>query len=182
MEYKQSAKHTVNGLVTHNAAKNSFSGSRRAMKKSDRISALIGPPGPATALDPHYAGYFTCFNAGQYYEAHDVLEHLWLRCRDGNALFYKGLIQIAGAFVHLQKQYLHPHHPKHARRLRPAVRLLRLGAQNLAPFTPRHLHLDVAALLLHCAQLAAEITAADFARNPWHPAHAPQLELSTRDV
>ena len=149
------------------------------MKKSDRISALFGRPGPgpATASDPRYAGYFTCFNAGQYYEAHDVLEHLWLRCRDENAPFYKGLIQIAGAFVHLQKQYLHPLHPKHASRLRPAVRLLRLGAQNLAPFAPRHLRLDVAALLLRCAALGDEITSTGYALNPWHPAHAPQLGL-----
>ena len=149
------------------------------MKKSDRISALIGPhsPGSPPALDPYYTGFFTCFNAAQYYEAHDVLEHLWLQCRDENASFYKGLIQIAGAFVHLQKQYLHPHHPKHSRRLRPAVRLFQLGAKNLAPFAPRHLHLDVAALLHRCAQFADEIIAADSARNPWHPAHAPRLEL-----
>ena len=151
------------------------------MKKSDRISALVGRlgSGPATAPDPHYAGYFTCFNAGQYYEAHDVLEHLWLRCRDENAPFYKGLIQIAGAFVHLQKQYLHPLHPKHASRLRPAVRLLRLGAQNLAPYAPRHLHLDVAALLLRCARLADEIIAADYARNPWHPDRTLQVGLES---
>ena len=149
------------------------------MKKSDRISAFVGQPdpGPAPALDPHYTGFFACFNARQYYEAHDVLEHLWLRCRDENALFYKGLIQIAGAYVHLQKQYLHPLHAKHGLRLRPAVRLLRLGAKNLAPFGPRHLHLDVEALCLHCAQLAAEIIAAGYARNPWHPEDAPQIEL-----
>ena len=152
------------------------------MKKSDRISALIGRPGPgpAPALDPHYAGYFTCFNSGQYYEAHDVLEHLWLQCRDENALFYKGLIQIAGAFVHLQKHHLHPHHPKHATRLRPAVRLFQLGAKNLAPFAPRHLGLDVAALLFRCTQLADEIIATDYGRNPWHPANAPQLRLDEK--
>jgi len=149
------------------------------MKKSDRISALVTQlgPGPASSRDPHYTGFFTCFNAGQYYEAHDVLEHLWLQCRDENALFYKGLIQIAGAFVHLQKHYLHPLHPKHGRRLRPAVRLFHLGAQNLAPYAPRHLHLDVAALLARCTQLAEEITAADYTRNPWQPEHAPQLRL-----
>ena len=147
------------------------------MKKSDRISALVGQLPADGALDPRYTGYFTCFNAGQYYEAHDVLEHLWLRCRDENALFYKGLIQIAGAFVHLQKQSLHPLHAKHGRRLRPAVRLFRLGAENLAPFAPRHLHLDVAALRLRCAQLAEEIEAADYGRNPWSLAKAPQLRL-----
>ena len=150
------------------------------MKKSDRITALVGrlSPGPATALDPHYTGYFTCFNAGQYYEAHDVLEHLWLQCCDSNALFYKGLIQIAGAYVHLQKQYLHPHHPKHATRLRPAVRLFQLGAKNLAPFAPRHLQLDVAALLVRCERLTDEIAATDYARNPWNPDRAPRIELS----
>jgi hypothetical protein len=31
-----------------------------------------------------------------------VLEHLWLDCRDSNHLYFKGLIQIAGAFVHLK--------------------------------------------------------------------------------
>ena len=149
------------------------------MKKSDRISALVGalPAAPASALDPHYTGYFTCFNAAQYYEAHDVLEHLWLQCRDTNALFYKGLIQIAGAFVHLQKHHLHPHHPKHATRLRPASRLFQLGAKNLTPFAPRHLRLDVAALCESCTQLAAEIIATDYTRNPWHPEHLPQIEL-----
>ena len=149
------------------------------MKKSDRISALVGalPAEPASALDPHYTGYFTCFNAAQYYEAHDVLEHLWLRCHDGNALFYKGLIQIAGAYVHLQKHHLHPGHPKHTTRLRPASRLLQLGVKNLALFAPRHLHLDVAALLLRCTQLAEEIIATGYTRNPWQPEHAPRLEL-----
>ncbi len=153
------------------------------MKKSDRISALVGqlPAEPASALDPHYTGYFTCFNAGQYYEAHDVLEHLWLRCPDANALFYKGLIQIAGAFVHLQKHHLHPGHPKHTTRLRPASRLLQLGAKNLAPFAPRHLQLDVAALCRHSTQLAAEIIATDYTRNPWQPEHPPQLELAAED-
>ena len=63
----------------------------------------------------------------------------------------------------------------------PAVRLLRLGAQNLAPFAPRHLRLDVAALLHRCARLAEEIIAADYARNPWQPEHAPRVELSVED-
>ena len=148
------------------------------MKKSDRISALVGQLPAGDAFDPHYTGYFACFNAGRYYEAHDVLEHLWLECRDGNALFYKGLIQIAGAFVHLQKQHLHPLHSKHGRRLRPAVRLFRRGAENLAPFAPRHLQLDVAALRLRCAQFGEEIEVAEFARNPWSPATLPQLRLN----
>ena len=149
------------------------------MKKSDRISAFVESLGgdPADELDPCYTGYFRCFNAQEYYEAHDVLEHLWLKQRDENYAFYKGLIQVAGAFVHLQKQFLHPEHPKHSRRLRPAVRLFDLAAANLAPFTPEHLRLDVTALIQLCRERAAEIVGSDFTRNPWSPAAAPQIAL-----
>lgn len=149
------------------------------MKKNERISAFVQQLGadPALALDPRYQGYFTCFNAGQYYEAHDVLENLWLERRDENHLFFKGLIQVAGAFVHLQKQFLHPGHHKHGRRLRPAVRLFHLGVKNLAPYAPHHLQLNVTALLRMCAQRSTEIVDSDFTLNPWHPAGAPQLLL-----
>jgi hypothetical protein len=55
-------------------------------------------------LDAHYLGYFDCFNRQLFYEAHEVLEDLWLKDKYGpNGAFYKGLIQLAGAFVHLQK-------------------------------------------------------------------------------
>ena len=149
------------------------------MKKNDRISAFIQQLGadPALALDPRYQGYFTCFNDQQYYEAHDVLENLWLERRDEHYLFFKGLIQVAGAYVHLQKQFLHPTHPKHGRRLRPAVRLFHLAARNLAAFAPRHLQLDVAAILRLCERQAAEIIAGDYELNPWEPKQAPKLHL-----
>ncbi len=149
------------------------------MKKNARISAFVQQLGadPARSLDPRYQGYFTCFNAQQYYEAHDVLEDLWLSARDENYLFYKGLIQVAGAFVHLQKQFLHPEHPKHAPRLRPAVRLFALATKNLTPYQPEHLHLDVSALLRMCDRYVAEVVKTDFQRNPWRPSHAPQLSL-----
>lgn len=132
---------------------------------------------PALALHPCYQGYFTCFNEGRYYEAHDVLEHLWLR--DGpagaNYAFYKGLIQLAGAFVHLRKQFEHPTHAKHGRRLRPAVRLFELARANLAAYAPRHLDLDVSAARDLCARQAAGIIASGFAKNPWSPESVPRL-------
>jgi predicted metal-dependent hydrolase len=133
--------------------------------------------GALQALDEHYLGYFTCFNAGEYYEAHDVLEHLWLRHRGPEHGFYKGLIQIAGAFVHLRKQYLRPDHPKDGRRLNPAVRLFRLGQHNLEPFRPRYLCLDVNALSELADRLCTTIVTSDYEVNPWHPETAPQLNL-----
>ena len=149
------------------------------MKKSERISAFVaGLGGDASlALDPCYQGYFRCFNEQQYYEAHDVLEHLWLQGRDEHHAFYKGLIQIAGGFVHLQKQFLRPEHPKDGRRLRPAVRLFGLGLANLAPYRPIHLLLDLDAVHELCTGLCESIAASDFRRNPWRPESAPQLHL-----
>ena len=148
-------------------------------KKAERMERFVAGLGgdPSLTLHPCYQGYFACFNEGRYYEAHDVLEHLWLR--DGPAApdyaFYKGLIQLAGAFVHLRKQFEHPTHVKHSRRLRPAVRLFELASANLASYAPRHLGLDVAAVRGLCAQQAAAITAASFTRNPWSPGTAPHL-------
>jgi len=152
------------------------------MKKSDRLTAYVErlDTDPELGLDPCYRGYFTCFNAGEYYEAHDVLEHLWLKRRDENHAFYKGLIQIAGAFVHLKLQSLHPDHPKHGRRLQPAVRLFLRGIEHIAPYGPRHLRLDVTALCRLCTKFANEIAASDFSRNPWTAAQAPRLELSAQ--
>lgn len=149
------------------------------MKKSDRISAFAKELAPEadSEFDRCYGGYFICFNAGRYYEAHDVLEHLWLGERDAHYHFYKGLIQIAGAFVHLQKQYLRPDHPKDGRRLYPAVRLFALGLENLAPYRPLHLRLDLEKVFAICEKHTAEILASDYSRNPWEPGNGPQLAL-----
>lgn len=149
------------------------------MKKNDRITAFVETLAAETdgSLDPCYTGYFTCFNAQRYYEAHDVLEHLWLRRRDDHHAFFKGLIQVAGAFVHLQKQAARPDHPKDGRRLHPALRLFRLALANLQAYRPRHLRLDVDALCRLCETLTAAIAASDFQDNPWRPERAPQLRL-----
>ena len=99
------------------------------------------------AQNEFYRAFFRCWNEQQYYEAHDVLEQLWLRTDSDDAQFFKGLIQAAGALVHLKKQFEHPTHPKHGRRLAPAARLFRLAKENLGPFAPRRHRLDVSEAL-----------------------------------
>jgi hypothetical protein len=149
------------------------------MKKADKIEEMVrGLAGghESTGLDPHYEGYFTCFNTQRYYEAHDVLEHLWLQTKGADHAFYKGLIQLAGAFVHLQKQFQRPAHPKDGPRARPAVRLFRLAAHNLAPYRPHHLRLDVERVWLLSTSLADRIAREKYA-NPWTPDNAPTLNL-----
>jgi uncharacterized protein len=157
------------------------------MNKGERISRLvdqlagagIDPPQPDVADHPFYRAFFLCWNEQRYYEAHDVLEQLWLKTHSGDADFFKGLIQASGAFVHLQKRFENPAHPKHSRRLPPAVRLFRLAEKNLSSFAPRHHQLDVVALcqLLHA--YADQIAASDYKTNPWAPETAPKLHLQS---
>jgi hypothetical protein len=132
------------------------------------------------ATHAYYRAFFRCWNEQRYYEAHDVLEQLWLETKSRDADFFKGLIQAAGAFVHLQKRFEHPLHPKHSRRLPPAERLFRLAERNLASFSPRHHRLDVAALCRLLNRYADQIVASDYQTNPWSPETAPKLELDVR--
>jgi uncharacterized protein len=155
------------------------------MNKRERISQWLaektGEEVNADRADverhPCYLAFFRCWNEQRYYEAHDVLEQLWLRTKSPDADFFKGLIQAAGAFVHLQKRFEHPSHAKHSRRLPPAVRLSRLAEKNLATFAPWHHGLDVAALCQLLTEYADEIVATDYTINPWSPETAPKLEL-----
>jgi predicted metal-dependent hydrolase len=148
-------------------------------KKHQRMEAFLRDLDSKSDLtyDRCYMAYFACFNGQRYYEAHDVLEHLWLQGNAENSAFFKGLIQLAGAFVHLQKQYEFPDHPKHGRRLRPAVRLFRLAATNLSAYRPRHMSLDVTSVCNLCEQTERKIVASQYAVNPWTPQTAPELRL-----
>jgi hypothetical protein len=155
------------------------------MNKGERISRFVAELGAddvdLTQADitthPFYRAFFHCWNEQRYYEAHDVLEQLWLKTDSGDADFFKGLIQAAGAFVHLQKRFEHPAHAKHSRRLPPAVRLFRLAGKNLSAFAPRHHGLDVAALCQLLAGYADQIIASDYKTNPWSPETSPKLKL-----
>ena len=104
--------------------------------------------------DVRYAAYFHYFNRGDYYEAHDVLESLWLEGgREAkSAAFYQGLIQLAGGFVHLRKHHENPTHRVHGKRLSPAARLLRLAEKNIGPYGEEWEGLEIGPVL----QLAGE--------------------------
>lgn len=154
------------------------------MNKGERISQFVRDLegddanfSGEVANHPFYRAYFRCWNEQRYYEAHDVLEHLWLNTDTADDNFFKGLIQAAGAFVHLQKKFEHPTHPKHGRRLRPAVRLFELAEKNLRPFAPLHHALDLAAFLELLAATREKVVASDYKTNPWSPDTAPVLQL-----
>ncbi|HZO83676.1 MAG TPA: DUF309 domain-containing protein [Verrucomicrobiae bacterium] len=97
------------------------------MGKTEHAQALLRTAGVEGPKAP-YLAYFFFFNRQQFYEAHDILESLWLGERTGpNNEFYKALIQLAGAFVHLQKG-----------RAKPAVALFKLSKSYLTKYSPAH--------------------------------------------
>ncbi len=155
------------------------------MNKGERISRFVVGLGVENAepdqkdivKHPFYRAFFHCWNEKRYYEAHDVLEQLWLKTKSPDADYFKGLIQAAGAFVHLQKRFEHPLHAKHSRRLSPAVRLFRLAERNLSRFAPQHHGLDVAAFCKLLCGCADRIVESDYKTNPWSPETAPKLKL-----
>lgn len=58
-----------------------------------------------SALSEHrkhaFRKFIDTFDSGKYWEAHEILEEVWKEDRQD---FYKGLIQVAAAWVHLQRK------------------------------------------------------------------------------
>jgi predicted metal-dependent hydrolase len=148
------------------------------MKKEDRVAAFTRELSSNGKIDDraYYRAYFQLFNDQRYYEAHDVLEQLWLRALEPEIQFYKGLIQLAGAFVHLQKQFRRPTHPTDGRRLRPAWRLFKLAHKNLITFSPVFHGFRVEQAIKLAELTVGQLEQAHFAKNPWSPDFAPKLE------
>jgi predicted metal-dependent hydrolase len=140
--------------------------------KSSKIEALILDMEPIHGFDRHYAGFFRCFNRQLYYEAHDVLEEVWLPIRgQAQARFYQGLIQVAGGFVHLQKG-----------RLGPAGRLFALALANFESYPVRHGGIDLDLVRALCRHHRQAVIDSGETINPWSSQHPPQLALPSADV
>jgi hypothetical protein len=138
----------------------------RVSHKSSRIAATV-ESFQGRELDARYVGYFHCFNRQLFYEAHEVLEDLWLPDRRGpNGNFYKALIQLAGAFVHLQKN-----------RLGPSAALFRLALANLEPYPDRHERLNLSAVRMLVAGWLVQLEKGGFRVNPLTELNRPQLAL-----
>src|SRR3954471_7329383 len=156
------------------------------MNKRERISQWlteatgedVKPHQADVEKHPYYRAFFRCWNEQRYYEAHDVLEQVWLHdpITPDDAQYFKGLIQAAGAFVHLQKHYEHPAHPKHGRRLGPAVRLFRLAEKNLGPFDAERHDFDLTKFREMLAGYREAVESSG--KNPWSPENAPRVSLS----
>ena len=135
-------------------------------RKHKRVAALVEPH-RGHQVNQHYVGYFHCFNCQLFYEAHEVLEHIWLKDKHGpNGAFYKGLIQLAGAFVHLQRN-----HPA------PAAALFRLAAANFEKYPCRHEQLDLATVRHLIAAWLDRLQASDSEAKRLTAANVPRMNL-----
>ena len=134
--------------------------------KDKRIAAMAGQFHEGK-LDAHYLGFFDCFNRQLFFEAHEVLEHLWLQDKHGaNGAFYKGLIQLAGAFVHLQNN-----------RPQPASSLFKLALANLEKYPQVHEHLNLMNVRGLVAEWMDHLKQTQFKLDPLTATNAPQLKL-----
>lgn len=96
-----------------------------------------------------------------------MLEHLWLETRrEPIGDFYKGLIQVAGAFVHVRRG-----------RFQPAIGLLDLAAVRLRPYPNRMAGLDLAGLRRELLRWRGKVFAGDLSpgwlESPDRPRMAP---------
>jgi len=135
-------------------------------RKHKRIAALVKQH-QGHELDRHYVGFFDCFNRQLFYEAHEVLEHIWFKDKHGpNGAFYKGLIQLAGAFVHLQRN-----HPQ------PAAALFKLALANLEKYPNRHEHLNLKTVRRLIEAWLADLESTQYAKNLLSNKNTPKLTL-----
>ena len=138
----------------------------RVTAKHKRIAELT-EQFSGTAVDPRYGGYFALFNQSEFYAAHDVLEDLWLADRLGaNGNFYKGLIQLAGAFIHLQKN-----------RLRPSAALFKLAQANLLRYSAHHEYLNLESVVAMIRHWLGDLEREQFRVNPLASNRPPCLQM-----
>ncbi len=139
---------------------------------SERVAHLAGG-----IYDARYLGYFECFNAGEFYEAHDVLEDLWLETRgQTDADFYKALIQLTGGFVHLT-MHENPKWPAAGPRLRPAHKLMGMARGYLEKYPETHHGMEKAGVFQLIDQWRNELEAGVFEVNPLHVQPSPKLPI-----
>lgn len=88
------------------------------------------------------------FNAGLFFECHELLEGVWKATEGSDQAFLQGIVQIAAAFYHYEKRNRHG-----------ASTLLTKGLQKLAGYPDRHLGVDLAGLKRSLEPWAASLRA-----------------------
>jgi hypothetical protein len=88
-------------------------------------------PHPEVSYDPRYLAGIVLFNQGDFFEAHEAWEALWMETTGEEKKFYQGLIQAAVGLCHFCNG-----------NLRGAVKLYHSSRGYMTPYGPRYLGLD----------------------------------------
>ena len=99
------------------------------------------------------------FNAGEYFECHEVLEDIWRAEPDPVRALYQGILQIGVAFHHLRRN-----------NWRGAVKLLDGGSDKVGRFLPRCMGVETAPLhasALTCLALLRDLDPEHVADFDW---------------
>jgi predicted metal-dependent hydrolase len=114
----------------------------------------------------HWQRGLELFRAGEYEEAHEEIERLWLSTEGADSDFYKGLIQACIALHHFQRG-----------NLEGAAKLYAGHRRYLAPYLPAHRGLDLALFLDEMRRCFEPVLRrAPGSDVPFDPARRPRLE------
>jgi predicted metal-dependent hydrolase len=102
----------------------------------------------ATDYDPRYLAGIVLFNRGDYFEAHEVWELLWMECAGAEKRFYQALIQAAVGLCHFCNG-----------NVRGAKKLYHSSHDYMNRYAPFCLGLDVAAFWQQMNSCFAELLA-----------------------
>ncbi|MFN3286575.1 MAG: DUF309 domain-containing protein, partial [bacterium] len=108
-------------------------------QQADRLHrAVLFLMDPPPAPEPERSTYrgLVLFDFGLFFACHEHFEGLWRNAACEDRGFYQGLVQLAAAFYHHERE-----------NARGAVALLRRATGRLATYRPSHCGLDVDALL-----------------------------------
>lgn len=112
------------------------------------------------------------FNARQFFEAHEAWEEVWLEATREMRPFYQGLIQVAAAFVHLQRN----EYPG-------TVRLLDEGLRKLAAYASPCEGVDLTSLIVASRDARDRIVAAgEHHLRSVDPASLPMIRIVDPDA
>ncbi len=92
------------------------------------------PLPPTSDPQPHnpFLSGIQLFNQGEYFDAHEVWEELWMECPNAERRFIQALIQAAVAVYHFGRG-----------NFTGATRLFHSGRRYMEPYRPTYMGLDV---------------------------------------
>lgn len=120
-------------------------------------------------VDERFIEGLHLFNAGEYYDCHEVIEDLWLETpsEDPHRNLYKGVIQAAAAYYQYNRGILSG-----------AIGLYRTAVMYLEPYSPIAMGLDVKGLLKELRAGFAQLDKWDGQGDPPAPPEEPKVFFS----